>query len=67
MTPDPWLDSHTKPTFGAISEDTVGIFIMNTSGGQTVMARPLVDLGFDGYPRQVGTMLVAQFQLKCRR
>ncbi|MDQ6885064.1 MAG: hypothetical protein M3077_12665 [Candidatus Dormibacteraeota bacterium] len=67
MTEQPWLDSHSKPTFGAISEDTVAIAILHSSGGKTIVARPLVDLGFDGYARRVGTMVTVPYQVKARR
>ena len=63
----PWLDSHTKLPFGAIAEDTVEISLVHTSRGRTTVARPLVDLGFDGYARRVGTLQVVPYQVKARR
>lgn len=63
----PWLDSHTKLPFGAIAEDTVEISLLHTSRGRTTVARPLVDLGFDGYARRVGTLQVVPYQVKARR
>jgi hypothetical protein len=63
----PWLDPHTKLPFGAIAEDTVEISLLHTSRGRTSVARPLVDLGFDGYARRVGTLQVVPYQVKARR
>ena len=63
----PWLDSHTKLPFGAIAEDTVEISLVHTSRGRTTVARPLVDLGFDGYARRAGTLQVVPYQVKARR
>ncbi len=63
----PWLDSHTKLPFGAIAEDTVEVSLLHTSRGRTTVARPLVDLGFDGYARRVGTLQVVPYQVKARR
>ncbi len=37
------------------------------SNGSLSVATPLVDLGFDGYVRRVGTLHVAPYQLKARR
>jgi len=68
MTETPaWLDSHSKLPFGAIAEDTVEISLLHTSGGRTTVARPLIDLGFDGYARRVGTLQVVPYQVKARR
>jgi len=44
----PSEDSHTKLPFGAIAEDTVEVSLLHTARGGTTVARPLVDLGFDG-------------------
>ncbi|MEA2636933.1 MAG: hypothetical protein QOH92_3700 [Chloroflexota bacterium] len=63
----PWLDAHTKLPFGAIAEDTIEVSLLHTSRGQTTVARPLVDLGFDGYARRVGTLQVVPYQVKARR
>ncbi len=63
----PWLDSHTKLPFGAIAEDTIEISLLHTSRGGTTVARPLVDLGFDGYARRVRTLQVVPYQVKARR
>ncbi len=63
----PWEDSHTKLPFGAIAEDTIEVSLLHTSRGATTVARPLVDLGFDGYARRVGTLQVVPYQVKARR
>ncbi len=63
----PWEDAHTKLPFGAIAEDTIEVNLLHTSRGATAVARPLVDLGFDGYARRVGTLTVVPYQVKARR
>lgn len=63
----PWEDSHTKLPFGAIAEDTIEVSLLHTSRGATTVARPLVDLGFDGYARRVRTLQVVPYQVKARR
>jgi hypothetical protein len=40
---------------------------MRTSNGKTAVARPLLDLGFDGYARRVGTLRVLPYHVKSRR
>jgi len=52
---------------GAIAEDELAIAILVWSHGSVAVATPLVDQGFDGYIRRVGTLLVAPYQLKARR
>ena len=51
---------------GAIAEDELAIAILVASPSVSV-AIPLVDQGFDGYIRRVGTLQVAPYQLKARR
>lgn len=52
---------------GAIAEDELAIAILVASRGSVSVAVPLVDQGFDGYIRRVGTLRVAPYQLKARR
>jgi hypothetical protein len=52
---------------GAIAEDELAIAILVASHGSVAVATPLVDQGFDGYVRRVGTLQVAPYQLKARR
>lgn len=52
---------------GAIAEDELAIALLLASGGSASVAMPLVDQGFDGYIRGIGTLRVVPYQLKARR
>ena len=52
---------------GHIAEELLAVTLMRGSKGKTAVARPVVDLGFDGYARRVGTLRVVPYQVKSKR
>src|SRR5919201_1918826 len=56
-----------RAIFGLLAEYVMAATIMRGSPGKVAVARPIVDLGFDGYIRRVGTLSIVPYQLKSRR